>query len=220
MENRARQTVTRDRQFAGTLDRSIVDDERLNWLVYKNEQVRRERQLFRTDREKRDAESMQTPITSRTAYAFFGFLLGFLPVFSIFAKIIIEAGGVREENGWLSVLILAASVGTAVAAFFTGRTVARIVERLDSVRWSWYLTALPFIGLLWGAVSGAVGGVFLFIIGSVFGAVIGGMIGALALPVFGALHRALKRGDLIELKHFLPLSFGIVLFVCAFILGL
>jgi hypothetical protein len=175
--------------------------------------------LFGTDRERRDAESMQTPVTSRTAYAFFGSLLGFLPVVSIFAKIIIE-GGVRENEDLLVLAILAASLGTAVAGFFTGRTVARIIEKMNSVRWSWYLTALPFIGLLWGAVSGAVGGVFLFIIGSVFGAVIGGMVGALALPVFGALHRTLKRGDLIELKHLRPLSFGIVLTVCAFILGL
>ena len=82
------------------------------------------------------------------------------------------------------------------------------------------LLTMPFIGFLWGASAGAAGGVVIFIFGALFGAVLGGIVGAAALPVFATLHRWLKKGEFIELKHFLPLAFGIVLTICGFILGL
>lgn len=80
--------------------------------------------------------------------------------------------------------------------------------------------ALPFIGLLWGGVAGAAGGIVVFIFGAFFGAILGGMVGSVALPLFTIFHRLLKKGESIERKHFLPLAFGITFIICGFIFGL
>ena len=64
------------------------------------------------------------------------------------------------------------------------------------------ILALPFLGLLWGIVSGGAGGIIVFIIGAFFGALLGGIVGSVALPAFTILHRSLKKGEMIELKHF------------------
>ena len=82
------------------------------------------------------------------------------------------------------------------------------------------LPALALIGLLWGAVSGAAGGVIVFFFGAFFGAVLGGIVGSVALPLFTVFHRWLKKGESIELKHFLPVAFGVTFVICGFILGL
>jgi hypothetical protein len=68
-------------------------------------------------------------------------------------------------------------------------------------------------------MSGAIGGLFLFIIGAFFAAIAGGIVGSFALPLFIALRAPVRRGDLTELKHFLPIALGITLSLCAFILG-
>ena len=64
-----------------------------------------------------------------------------------------------------------------------------------------------------------VGGVFIFIIGGFMGSAVGAVAAGLALPAFATVHRLLARGGLIEMKHFLPLALGIVLTLCAFIIG-
>jgi hypothetical protein len=79
---------------------------------------------------------------------------------------------------------------------------------------------MPLIGLLWGMISGGAGGVIVFIFGAFFGAILGGIVGSLALPLFTIFHRLMKKGENIELKHFLPIAFGITFIICGFILGL
>jgi hypothetical protein len=69
-------------------------------------------------------------------------------------------------------------------------------------------------------VTGAAGGIFIFIIGALFGAILAAMVGSIAVPAFTIFHRLLKRGEMIERKHFLPLAFGITFIITAFILGL
>ena len=58
------------------------------------------------------------------------------------------------------------------------------------------------------------------IIGGIAGAAIGGLAAGVALPIYAIAHRLLSSGDHIELKHFLPVAFGTVFTICAFILGL
>jgi len=76
------------------------------------------------------------------------------------------------------------------------------------------------IGLFWGAISGAAGGLVIVLIGSIFAAIAGGVIGFIAVPIMFALHSSIRVGDLIETKHFLPIAFGVTLSICALILGL
>ncbi len=82
------------------------------------------------------------------------------------------------------------------------------------------ILALPFVGILWGILSGGAGGAVILLFGAIFGAILGGIVGSFALPVFTILHRLLKKGDQIERKHFLPLAFGITFIISAFMLGL
>jgi hypothetical protein len=79
---------------------------------------------------------------------------------------------------------------------------------------------MPFLGWFWGMIAGGSGGIVILIVGAFFGAVIGGLVGLFALPVFTIFHRLLKKGELIDRRHFLPLAFGITFIVCGFILGL
>jgi hypothetical protein len=74
--------------------------------------------------------------------------------------------------------------------------------------------------ILWGIIAGGSGGLIIFLVGAFFGAFVGGTVGAVALPAFAVFHRVLKRGDVMEYKHFLPLALGVTLTICSFILGL
>jgi hypothetical protein len=80
--------------------------------------------------------------------------------------------------------------------------------------------ALPFRGVLWGIITGGAGGIIVFFIGAFFGALLGSMVGSVALPAFTVFHRLLKKGDLMDARHFLPIGFGVTFIICALILGL
>ena len=116
-------------------------------------------------------------------------------------------------------LLTAAGIGTGVAGYTTGRFVPSLVERIWKFHVANRLALLSLTGFAWGAVSGAIGGLFLFIIGSVFAGIIGGLVGAVARPMLVGLRAPLRRGDFIELKHFLPIAFGITFSLCALVLG-
>jgi hypothetical protein len=95
-----------------------------------------------------------------------------------------------------------------------------MARNIEARSWSVMLLLAPLIGLTWGIISGGAGGVIIFVIGALFGAILGGAVGMVALPAFAVFHRLLKRGDMIERRHFLPLAFGITFTICSFILGL
>jgi hypothetical protein len=175
--------------------------------------------MYRSDRERIDASLMTRPIDSKKAFAYFGLIFGALPPFALVFKIIGETTPFNQAPALFLVLLSAAGVGTGVAGYASGRIVPSMIERIGKVHVANRLALLALTGFAWGAVSGAIGGLFLFIIGAVFGAVVGGTIGAVALPVLVGLRAPLRRGDLVELKHFLPIAFGITLSLCAFILG-
>ncbi len=82
------------------------------------------------------------------------------------------------------------------------------------------MLALPLVGVFWGILIGGAGGVIVLVVGAFLGAVIGAAVGGVVLPTFVLFHRLLKRGDLIDRKHFLPLAFGITFVISAFFLGL
>ena len=163
---------------------------------------------------------MEHPMSAERSFSLFGLLIGGLTPAAIFVRLFWDAGGLRAENSWLLILLLATNLTSAVAGFFTGKLVGRSVAYLHSLPFGSSLLLLPFLGLVWGMAAGAAGGVFMFVIGAIVGSMLGGLVGAAALPAFAILHRIMKRGDMIERRYFFPLAFGVTLTICSFILGL
>ncbi|MGI8669996.1 MAG: hypothetical protein ACR2J3_09165 [Aridibacter sp.] len=217
-------TKTKERE-ANSLDlaNSNSDNEttqdRLNELISLNAEYARQDEIFSSDKEKLEADLMSNPLSAEKAFSFFGLLLGTFPPAAFFAKFLFESGNPGNIEFWIVVLLLVVNVVTAAAGYFTGKLIGKITFELEKLSWQWMLLALPFLGLLWGIMSGGAGGFFLFVFGAIFGAMLGGLVGSVALPIFTIFHRLLKRGDKIENKHFLPLAFGISLIISAFILG-
>jgi hypothetical protein len=172
--------------------------------------------MYRSDREKLEAELMKSPLSSEQTFSYFGLLLGAFPPAAMFVRFAIDG----RLDGWVFGVMFIINLISGVVGFFSGKIVAKMVRQLENQSWSAMLLALPFIGLLWGAVSGAAGGIVIFIFGAFFGAILGGFVGSAALPVFTIFHRLLKKGESIELKHFLPIAFGVTFIICGLILGL
>lgn len=176
----------------------------------------RENSMYRTPEERYEAQLMKNPITTQKAVSYFGAMLGLFPPFAMFSKYLFQ--GHNAEPGIVVLLILVNIVCT-VAGYFSGKLLGKSVSNLEQLSWNQMLFAMPFVGVLWGIITGSLGGVFIFIIGAFFGAFIAGVVGGIALPAFAILHRALKKGDVIEEKVFFPIALGITSIITAFILG-
>lgn len=221
MEARNTQTVTRQSPFnestPGDGDGSLSRG-RLDILLEANAAIAREKTMYGSEREKREAEMMSNPINSEKAFAYLGLLLGVFPPMALFIRAL-AAGMDKEAQIWIVGILAIVMLLSAIVGYLAGILVGRTVRRVETRSWSFQLLTTPLIGLLWGLTAGAAGGIIIFIIGAVFGAMLGAAVGFVALPAFAVLHRLFKRGDLIEMKHFLPLAFGVTLTICSFILG-
>jgi hypothetical protein len=212
---------TTTRYYTGAADSDGgIGEQRLAELLKVNAETARDKALYRTDRERTEASSMSSPIDSNKVFAYFGLTIGTLPPFALAFKIIGE--GITDEPvaGLFLALLAAAGIATGSMGYALGRVVPSALSYAEQFRVPNRIAFLAMVGFAWGAVSGAVGGLLLFVIGSIFAALAGGLVGAVALPILAAFHSALRRGELIEMKHFLPIAFGITLTLCAFILGL
>jgi hypothetical protein len=198
-----------------TTDASI-----LQWLITENESTAARRALFKTGKEELDYESMSRPVSTQEAFVRFGTFLGTLPFAAITIRILMEnSPELMPAIIYLIVIGIMAAITTFVGRATAG-LVAKIVIRIERFRWSTMLPLLPLVGFLWGAVAGSAGGAIGFGIGAVFGFCIGGILGLLTVPGFVVVHRLLQRAGHIEHKHLLPLSLGIVLTLCAYIIGI
>lgn len=222
MENRSTQTAPNKTAFnsLSNFESDELVNQRLETLLQINAETARAKAMYRSDREKLEAEMMKNPLNFEKTYAYLGLMLGAFPPFTMFAKWAYETGIVFRDEGFVLIFLLFVNVITAVTGYFSGKFIGRTVKEAEKLSWTRMVLVTPFIGLLWGIISGAAGGVFIFVIGAFFGALLGGTVGATAVPVFASLHRLMKKGDFIEMKHFLPLAFGTVLVICSFILGL
>lgn len=221
MDYRPAKTITH-RQFTSFDEPSRENndaDQRLNFLLELNAKTAREKTLYKSERERLEAGFMRRPLDTRKAFSYFGLLLGTLPPAAIFAKFLLET--FNRKNTLLVIgFILAMNIITAIVGYFSGRLIGRIVKESETYSWQTMILLMPFVGIFWGILAGGAGGAVVFLIGAVFGAAFGAMIGGAAIPVFAILHRLLKKGEMIELKHFLPLAFGITFTICAFIFGI
>lgn len=222
METRQTQTVNHELDFASltstAADQSLAS--RLDTLLALNAATEREKTMFASEREKLEASFIKNPLTVEKTYSLFGLLLGIFPPAAFFAKIVFADGFVRHEQFWFLGVLAVVNLITAIVGYFSGKFIGRIITKLEESSWTAMLLALPFVGILWGLMAGSAGGAVIFLIGAIFGAAFGAAVGCFALPVFTIFHRWLKKGDVIDQKHFLPLAFGITFIVCAFILGL
>ncbi len=162
---------------------------------------------------------MTNPVAHKEAFAFLGLLLGAFPPAAILARFFLNGRIFRREDAWILGLLIAVNLVSAAVGYFSGKLIGTVVRESEKLSWTKMILLLPFVGILWGILAGGAGGLAIFIIGAFFGAFLGAMVGSVALPLFTVFHRSLKRGDMIELKHLLPLAFGTSLAITAFILG-
>lgn len=223
MEHRTTQTIARQTNFDPTL-RYDRDDElarqRLDALLAVNAATAREKSLFRSEQEKTEAALIKNPLSTIQTFAWFGLLLGTFPPAAIFTRLLIESRGLNDGDLWFIGVIAIVNVICAVVGYFSGKLIGKIVGELEKTSWLSMIFVLPLVGILWGILAGGAGGVIILIIGAFFGAFLGSAVGSVALPAFTIFHRLLKKGDMIDRRHFLPIAFGVTFIICAFILGL
>lgn len=183
---------------------------------------KQKQKLFRRQTHEFEAALIRRPLALQDAYGQFGLLLGIVPPAAIFGRIIFDLARSGSNSAvWFFVAIfvlmniVCAFVGRAM-----GRSLAHSAAKLERASWSAMLMTVPFVGLLWGMVTGFVGGLIFFGFGALAGFLIAAPIGAIAFALFAVFHRLFERGTIIDQRHFLPVACGISLTIAAFILGL
>ena len=160
---------------------------------------------------------MTRPIDSRRAFGYFGLMIGSLPPLALFEKLSLLP---HAQPDAILLLIAAAGLVTGIVGFQIGRAyVPGTLRYISGFSLPNRFALWSVLGLVWGGISGAAGGLFIFLIGSIFAAIAGGIVGMVAVPIMVALHSTVRVGDFVEAKHFLPIAFGVTLSLCAFILG-
>ena len=159
------------------------------------------------------------PITTDKVFAQFGLMLGIFPPFAVFSRFAFEIGG-NPNDFWLILLLLVSNAVCGFAGYYSGKFIGKQISDAEKFSWSKMLLIVPFLGLLWGIITGAAGGIFIFVIGAFFGAAIASIIGAFAVTSMTIFHRLLKHGDVMDYRQFLPISLGITLAISALLLGL
>lgn len=223
MEQRTTQFAdnrTNEFSFAGFNTASDSNDyERLNNLLKINAETARIKSEYKSEQEKFEVGLMKKPLSAEQAFSYFGFLIGSIPPISVLTKIVIDSSPYTDNSGVITFGLVVTLI-TTIVGYFSGKKVGNIISKTEKLSWSKMILLTPLIGLIWGLVTGGAGGFIVFLIGAIFGGIIGGAVGFTILPVFTIFHRLLKKGEFIETAHFLPLAFGIVLTLCAFILGI
>lgn len=219
MENRTTATNTRPTDFSQyqgfDRDNELIQ-QRLNKLLALNAETACQKAMFRNEQERFEAEMMKHPLSLDQTFAYFGLILGIFTPAAIFLRVAIN-GRVEE---WVFGIMLIINLITAVVGYFTGKLVAKMVRSVENSSWTLMLLTLPIFGIIWGIMTGGAGGIIVFIFGAFFGAFFGAIVGGVALPLFAVFHRLMKKGEMIETKHFFPLAFGVTLVICGFIFGL
>ena len=165
---------------------------------------------------------MRHPLSARRAYALFGMLLGLLPPAAIFIRMF--GYGFTPPFASDGAFFFIMCVAMNIVCCLTGRGMGAAFSRTlaDMKRWSWskMMLILPLIGIVWGGVAGAAGGLVFFGFGAFFGVACAIPVGIAAFTLFAPLHRLLARGGMIDARHFWPLACGITTIISALILGM
>ena len=198
-------------------DRSLDVEKRLDLLLAANDEIAKWKVKFPTSTVEVERSAMTRPMDARQTYAFLGLMLGTFPPATFFLLFLLSQS--ERIETWVIGLLTLVTLATATTGYHSGKIVALLISNISRRSLTFGLLTVPLVGLAWGIVSGAAGGVFIFLIGAFFGALIGGAVGAVALTAFFLIYRKLTIAGMIELKHFLPVAAGITFSICAFVLG-
>lgn len=157
-------------------------------------------------------------MSAEQTFGYFGLMLGLIPQLTTLFTITSRTNGDIDLSGLLILGFFMTAI-TAIVGYFMGKRVGITISNLEEESWLKVILLSPFVGLLWGLITGAAGGVIVFLVGAVFGGIIGAAVGFAAFPVFTIFHKLLKKGEFIETKHFLPLAFGIIFIICALVVN-
>lgn len=207
------------RQLTAT-DPATVSAKRLDVLLAANAAIARHKKLYPTRQTEIEVLTMRHPLDMPRAFSYLGLMLGLFPPATLFGAFLTGLGSTNQSGGFAFLLLMWVTFVTSAVGYFLGRIVGGELAKFEGRSFNFLLLATVIAGFLWGAASGAVGGVFIFIFGLFFGAAIGGVVGAIALPVFYLFRSLVKSGKMIELRHFLPIAFGTTFSICALILHL
>ena len=209
-------------EFPHTIGNSDNIETRLDELLKLNRETALEKETFRDENERFEASLLENPLTTKEAFAQFGLMLGLFPPLAIFSKFIYHSlfKNPYNDDTWVIFLLIVVNFVCAVTGYYSGKMIGQIVSSIEKMNWGSMLLIAPFIGILWGVMTGAAGGIFIFVVGAFFGAAIASLVGAVALPIFTIFHRMLKKGDVIERDQFLPVALGITFIISALFLGL
>ncbi len=186
---------------------------RLNWLTFENTAAAKHDARFRYPGHEDDLAMMRRPLTSQKVYQWLGLMLGLAPPAAVFARMFRYGIGYAFGDSWgpaLFFLCLMMNLVCGLMGFFMGGVFSS--SALSAVRMSRtrMVLFLALLGATWGVTTGGLGGLFFFGFGALFGMMFAVPIGIASFVTFGALHRWLERGGMIEARHFWPLAIGIV----------
>ena len=163
---------------------------------------------------------MTNPIDSGKAFSYFGLMMGAMPPMAFAIRSIANGSAAEPIEVLFLILIILAGIVAGAVGYISGKLIPAAMTAFRDFRGPNRTAMYGLIGFAWGATAGAAGGIMLFVFGAIFAGIVGGIVGAICVPIFATLHDILRRGDLIEIKHFLPIGFALTLSLCAFILSL
>ncbi len=205
-------------QLKPTQSSDALTNKRLERLISANAEFARERLLYRSFAEKIEAKTMRHPLVAEKAFSYYCLMLRSLPPAAFFILFTFAKGQTTVEP-FVFILMVLTNTIAALTGYHSGKVIGTIVRKIEKRPLSQKILLFTLLGAFWGVASGAACGIFLFVFGAIFGGIIGGAVGAVALPLFAFPYLAMKRGDVIDLRHFLPISFGATLAISAYILG-
>lgn len=151
-----------------------------------------------------------------TSLRYFGFAIGTVPTAAILLRLFVMDSSPKPVVILLAVL---ATAVTGLVGYLTAGFTSAALDRVLSTSFLRSLLLVPIIGLAWGIISGAAGGLFLFVLGALVGGVIGGMVAGTGLPLFVGLFNLTAEEGEISVKRFLPIAAGISGSAAALFLG-
>lgn len=192
---------------------------RLNWLKGELEREERRQRLARNGDEEGASLLMRNPVTAAEAYRWFGMFLGLFPPAAIFARIFGHILAAGNEPALLA-LCLAMLAVCCIFGRKAGEMLGRKLGNPRARSKSRLLLISLLFALVWGVMTGGLGGLVFFGIGAFVGAFLAVPVAIASFPLFMQLHRLLSRDGMIEERHMLPLAFGLPCVIAAAILGL
>lgn len=160
---------------------------------------------------------MRRPLTTVQTYARFGLLLGTLVPAAIFLRLLLLSN--PRERIVFFILFSIMNGACAMVGWQMGRFTGRNVEQFEWRGWNRMFFHALGNGIVWGAVTGAAGGLIVFGVGAIVGAAIAIPVGLVAFASFTLLHRLMACGGMIDARHFWPLACGVVLTIASMILS-